>query len=384
MAQLALLESASPLWQRLREPPDPVLLEAGAHGELLVARVRLLLMSLLLLIPLATITFSPSDWENFVGLSIAIVAFLLSVAAYWLAKRDINRQWLGFATSALDVLLISVALFTFAVFNRPHTAVNSKVLYEGYLIAVAATSLRYDARICLLAGALAFLLYGGIVVFCATNWDLNSQIYQPFIYGVFDWGTQISRLILILMASVLSTAVVLRTRRLRKLSTRDPLTALSNRAHFDERFVVEVVRARRHKHALAVAMLDLDRFKQFNDQHGHAAGDRALVQVAEVLRQTFRRSDVLARYGGEEFIIMLPETDFAQATEKLETLRQVLARTPIVLADGRVQANITISAGVACFPHDGADESELLHAADARLFTAKRDGRNRIVGANAT
>lgn len=383
MAQSALLDSTFPLWQRLREPPDPVLLEAGAHGELLVARVRLLLMSLLLLIPLATIFFSPSDWENLVGLAIAVFAFLFSLITYWLAKRDINRQWLGFVSSALDVLLISVALFTFAVFNRPHTAVNSKVLYEGYLIAVAATSLRYDARICLMAGALASLSYGGIVVFCATQWDLNNQIYQPYTYGIFDWGTQVSRLILILMASVLSTAVVLRTGRLRKLSTRDPLTGLSNRAHFDERFAVEVVRARRHERSLAVAMLDLDRFKQFNDQHGHAAGDRALKHVAEVLRQTFRRSDVVARYGGEEFVIMLPETDFLHATEKLQTLRQILARTPVELPDGSIRADITISGGVACFPADGADVSQLLRQADARLFVAKRDGRNRIVGANA-
>jgi diguanylate cyclase (GGDEF)-like protein len=203
--------------------------------------------------------------------------------------------------------------------------------------------------------------------------------YAPFPYGMFDWNTQVSRLILLFTATVLSTVVVLRFQRLRLLSTSDRLTGLFNRGYLDEHIVAEVSRAERYKRPLAIAMIDIDHFKRFNDTHGHAAGDLALQSIARLMRCSFRLSDVVARYGGEEFVVILPETVLDVAVDKLETIRQTVSITEIVLPGLAGTARLTISAGLACLPADGSEVDKLLRAADARLFEAKRRGRNQLV-----
>lgn len=366
------------LWPR----PDPLLQAAGARGELLVAKIRLSLTAILLLIPLNDLlfNFSLSNRETLVGLGVTTAAFILSLAVYLIVARGLNRHWLGFASSSFDVTLVSGALAMFLVFNAPHTAVNSKVVFEGYFLAIGATGLRYDRRICRLVGCLAIAEYFMIVTTAAAGWDLNNNVYAPFPYGMFDWSSQISRLILILAAAVLSDAVVSRTQQLLRLSTSDPLTGLFNRGYFDERIAVEVSRACRYRKPLALAMIDVDHFKSFNDTHGHAAGDTALRAIASALSQSFRRSDMVVRYGGEEFVVVMPETDAVTAGQKLASVRHVIAHTPIRLTAQGVVAALTISAGLAGLPDDGASAEELLRAADARLFRAKDGGRNCVVG----
>ena len=387
LAQAAIIYSTlsnlqyTNILNRLWQQPDPLLKAAGARGELLVAKIRLLLTTILLLIPLNTaFNFSLRNRETLVGLGVTTVAFILSLAAYLVVAHDLNRPWLGFASSSFDVTLVSGALAIFLVFNAPHTAVNSKVIFEGYFLAIGATCLRYDRRICRLVGLLAIVEYLMIVTFAAVRWDLNNDIYAPFPYGMFSWSSQISRLILILTASVLSDAVVSRTQQLLRLSTSDPLTGLVNRGYFDERIAVEVNRACRYQKPLALAMLDVDYFKLFNDTHGHAAGDMALKAIASTLSRSFRQSDMVVRYGGEEFVIVMPETDTVTAGQKLESVRRVIANTPIRLTAQDVVARLTISAGLAGLPNDGVSAEDLLRVADARLFKAKDGGRNCIVG----
>lgn len=370
----SVLKPGNPFWAQ----PDALLTMAGATGELLVAKIRLLLTTVLLLIPVTNMVLASNPRESLVGLGLTATAFLLSVALYWVVGRDFNRPWLGFVTSALDVTLVSCGLAIFFVFDAPHTAVNSKVVFEGYFLAIGATCLRYDRRLCMIAGVLALGEYLAIVIFATANWDLNSEIYAPFTYGLFSWNTQISRLILLLTASMLSTAVVSRTQELLRLSTSDPLTGLFNRGYFSERVAIEVSRASRYQQPLTIAMVDVDHFKSFNDIHGHAAGDLALRVVAATLRHSFRKSDIVGRYGGEEFVIMMPETDLGTAWEKLEGVLQTIADTPIEVSKGGKAVNLTISAGLAGFPEDGTKEEELLGVADARLFEAKGGGRNRI------
>jgi diguanylate cyclase (GGDEF)-like protein len=265
------------------------------------------------------------------------------------------------------------------IFGAPHIAVNSKVVFEGYFIAIGGTTLRYDARVCVVAGILALGEYAAIVVYAANHWDLNSAVYAPFPYGQFDWNTQISRLIIMLTASVLSTVVVLRFQRLRLLSTSDRLTGLFNRGYFDEHIVAEISRAERYNRPLALAMIDIDHFKQFNDTHGHAAGDAALQLIASTIRRSFRLSDVVARYGGEEFVVILPETTMDVAVDKMESIRRIVSGTEIKLPAHDRCARLTISAGLACLPADGYEVDKLLRAADARLFEAKKRGRNQLV-----
>ena len=142
---------------------------------------------------------------------------------------------------------------------------------------------------------------------------------------------------------------------------------------------VELSRACRYRQPLSIAMVDVDHFKAFNDLHGHAAGDTALRVIASTLLKSFRQSDIVVRYGGEEFVIVMPETDMATASQKLEAVRQTIADTPIQLNVTGQAVRITISAGLAGLPDNGVRAEELLRAADARLFQAKGAGRNRIV-----
>jgi diguanylate cyclase (GGDEF)-like protein len=360
--------------------PDPVLAEAGVAGELLVAKVRLSLATLLLLIPVINSLFFPVERkEGLVGISLASGTFFLSVVVYLLISRSYNPSWLGFVSSSFDVTLISSALALFLLVNQPHTAVNSKVVFEGYFLAIGSTSLRYDKRICITAGLLAFVEYFAIVYFAASHWDLNSSSYAPYPYGLFSWSAQISRLIMMLTASALSLALVSRSQKLLQLATGDPLTGLFNRGYVDDRLAIELSRAGRYGKPLAVAVIDADRFKSLNDTYGHSAGDVVLKKIAELLRNSFRQSDTAGRYGGEEFVLILPEMDIETARKKVESLRELVATTPIAIGPQGQNVQVTISAGVASFPQDGEDAAELFAAADERMFEAKGEGRNRVV-----
>src|SRR5580698_140822 len=367
------------LWSR----PDPVLAQAAVAGESLVAKVRLGLATLLLLIPILDTLFFPVEpKEKIVGLSLSCATFFLSIVVYFLISREFNPPWFSFASSSLDVTLVSSGLALFLVLNEPHTAVNSKVVFECYFLVIGATSLRYDKRICISAGLLAVGQYFAIVYYAATHWDLNNAKYAPYPYGLFGWSNEVSRLIIMLTASALSLALVSRSQKLLQLATRDPLTGLFNRGYVDDRLNVELSRARRYGKTLTVAVIDADRFKSLNDAHGHQAGDLALRKIGLLLQDSFRQSDTAGRYGGEEFVVILPETDLEDAEQKLESLRESVAASPMPFGPHKEQIHITISAGLACFPEDGKDVAELFALADERMFQAKRDGRNRIVAAH--
>jgi two-component system, cell cycle response regulator len=364
------------LWSR----PDPVLANAGVAGELLVAKVRLSLATLLLLIPVInSLFFAVDPKEGLVGLSLVSGTFFLSVTVYYLISREFNPSWLSFASSALDVTLVSAGLAIFLFVNQPHTAVNSKVVFEGYFLAIASTSLRYDKRVCITAGLLAFSEYLAIVYVAATRWDLNNAAYSPYPYGLFSWSAQISRLIMMLTASALSLALVARSQKLLRMATSDPLTGLFNRGYVDDRFAIELSRAQRHRRQLTLAVIDVDRFKMLNDTHGHSAGDVVLRKIGAILRHSFRQSDTVGRYGGEEFVVILPEINLEDALQKLDSLRELVATTPIELNKRGETVAVTISAGLASLPEDGKDAAELFALADERLFQAKREGRNRVV-----
>ena len=157
----------------------------------------------------------------------------------------------------------------------------------------------------------------------------------------------------------------------RALSVTDPLTGCYNRRHIDERLPPEVVRAERYQRPLTVVFLDIDHFKQVNDIHGHAEGDRVLVELAGVLRAQFAGSGMAARYGGEEFVILLPDTPLAQAELQCQYLREAVALLPMGLP-------VTISLGLAAH-RPGESAQETLRRADAALYQAKAQGRDRVV-----
>lgn len=170
---------------------------------------------------------------------------------------------------------------------------------------------------------------------------------------------------------------------LRQASIRDVLTGLYNRRFFDESSQREVLRALR-QHAkgdyagLALMMVDIDHFKLFNDQHGHEVGDQVLREVAQVLQDQTRGSDVAARYGGEEFTIVLPDITGTRAFERAQRVRQEVEKL-VLRPAGKDLGTVTISIGLAQFPMHGSTVDALLLAADKALYEAKSSGRNRVV-----
>lgn len=164
---------------------------------------------------------------------------------------------------------------------------------------------------------------------------------------------------------------------LRRLASTDALTALPNRARFQEVLPRECLRAQSDGTAFALLLLDLDYFKRVNDTYGHEAGDMALRFVADFLRGRLRAADFVCRLGGEEFGILLSGASRAQAVRRGETLRQQLAAAPWRYRDEQV--TLTMSLGVAEYGVDGRDLKTLFAAADERLYRAKAEGRNRLV-----
>jgi len=160
---------------------------------------------------------------------------------------------------------------------------------------------------------------------------------------------------------------------LEKLSLTDSLTGLYNRRHLMGTLASEVQRSRRLRRAFSVLLADVDRFKQYNDTHGHLAGDAALVKIAEVFRRTTRQVDCVARYGGEEFVVMLLEANLATAAIVAERIRARVAEQD--LGDGK----LSLSIGVAEYPDGGETPEELIATADAAMYRAKSAGRNQVV-----
>jgi diguanylate cyclase (GGDEF)-like protein/PAS domain S-box-containing protein len=167
---------------------------------------------------------------------------------------------------------------------------------------------------------------------------------------------------------------------LRTQSIRDPLTGLYNRRYLEETLDREIRRAARAEQSLGILMLDLDHFKKFNDTHGHEAGDSVLREAADFLTRSIRIEDTVCRFGGEEFVIILPTASLEAATMRAERIREQL-RNVTVLHQGQSLGRITVSVGVAAFPMHGTLAKHLLAAADAALYRAKREGRDRVVSA---
>ncbi len=168
---------------------------------------------------------------------------------------------------------------------------------------------------------------------------------------------------------------------LARLAMIDPLTAILNRRAFMLEYERELSRCMREKTGLALAIFDLDHFKDVNDSYGHLVGDKVLRRVADTLRASLRGHDVIGRYGGEEFALLMPGADTAAALAGTERARLAVGERPIQA--GSLRIPITVSAGVAAVGSAGADWESLLRSADAALYEAKRSGRNKVVAAQA-
>jgi len=165
---------------------------------------------------------------------------------------------------------------------------------------------------------------------------------------------------------------------LKNLACRDGLTGLYNHRYFQEILYHEVFRAGRNNDNFSLVFFDLDHFKQYNDTHGHLEGDKLLRMLGLILKKAVRRSDVVARYGGEESVIILPSTSKKSAYIVAEKLRRYIEKYPFEGRETQPKGKITVSIGIATFPDDGTDRTELIHRADKAMYRAKGSGRNAV------
>lgn len=156
----------------------------------------------------------------------------------------------------------------------------------------------------------------------------------------------------------------------------DALTGLNNRRAFLEYAEVIDVQARRYEHSYAIAMIDIDHFKAVNDTWGHDTGDVALKSVGQIITATLRETDIIGRIGGEEFAVIMPETKATAATTLVERLRMAIEQASILTPKGKI--NLTASIGVALFKDHNAPLAKVISNADAALYVAKNEGRNKI------
>ena len=191
-------------------------------------------------------------------------------------------------------------------------------------------------------------------------------------------GVQLLEAVATLLALQLHNATDLV--RFRRQATRDPLTGLANRGRFEEELGEERLKWDRYRRPVALMVLDLDHFKAINDTHGHPAGDAVLRQVAAILEERTRETDLVARYGGEEMVVLMPETMRTAAVEAAERVRSAIEDARVEGDDGTV-IPVTASIGVSACPECVDTPGELMASADAALYRSKDEGRNRVTPA---
>jgi two-component system cell cycle response regulator len=374
----SLRNTFAELYRTLREAPDDLLLELGADGEVLLARLRLLFASLLILLPVINYFTGGGPYESLIGLTGVGMAMLLSQLWLTLARRRRRYRWLPMASACFDVSIVSMVLLLLA-FRDPSAGLNSLVVFSCYPLVVLATALRNDVRVTLLCGALAALPFMAISMFFMSAGD--QPLFSPD-YGTVHSSTQLQRMLLLLASTLVTALIVFRMQRLIHVSGTDGLTGLPNRSYLNHRVPQLITDARSSGDSLCLCLIDLDYFKRINDELGHQAGDRALRHIVDTLRMELRRDEALLRVGGEEFVLIL-RMPLGAAWERMDALRRRVEIEPFQLEDAAGQRILTFSAGIACCPADGVSVSVLMGSADARLRTAKLTGRNRVIARDA-
>ena len=359
--------------------PDEVMLDLGAGGELLVARVRATLSALsLLLVPMAMIgnRGAGNVTELMIGLGASLFINLCAQSWLALARNRRRHTWLPYATTTYDVATTTLVLGLLH-FSDPVAPFNSMIVWSFYPLSISMTALRNDGRLTLYAGALSIALYGALIVALFAIADSPEQLVSVD-YGTPSPGSQIERLVLLLLSTVLTATIVYRMQRLIESSGSDGLTGLPNRAWLVQRMPRVLETVREEGRSLTLALLDLDDFKRVNVAYGHLAGDRAIRHIAGSMREILQPQERLVRIGGQEFVLLM-NCPIGNAWERLDRLRQLMAERPFVPERGGEPLKITFSGGLSSHPADGADVSSLLRSADRRLQVAKREGANRVV-----
>lgn len=356
--------------------PDELMLQFGASGELLVARIRAVLSALVLLLPLLHAASGGGTIELMIGLGAAV--FINIMAQLWLALARRRRvyAWLPYATSTYDVTATTCVLVVLSVVE-PAAGLNSMVVWCFYLLAIALTALRNDGRLTMYVGSLAIVQYAllAAAVFLAVR---SPEQLVSVDYGTASLSSILQRLVLLLLMTLLTGAVVYRMQRLVELSGNDGLTGLPNRAWLLQRMPGLLEALRRDGGQMTLALLDIDNFGRINEEAGHLDGDRAIRHFAAILQGMLQEEERVVRLGGQEFVLLL-RCPIGSAWERIDRTRRLMAERPFASERVDERFTLTFSGGLASWPQDGSDVRTLLGVADHRLQGAKHAGRNRVL-----
>ncbi len=321
-------------------------------------------------------------WNRHDPLSLALAAALLAYTGYmqWVCRRPVSGR------SGYYVLGADLAVISALIYARGGGLTD---LYNLYYLAIVQAAVLFSWRESMVTSVTAGLLYVLAAAFGPVAWPILGLRVGFFILvgamaGYLADAVKHERLERETSTELLEELRVAHenlrayAEEIGRLAVTDGLTNLYNHTYFQQRLDEEVKRAERYSFPLAVLMVDIDNFKEYNDTLGHVAGNGLLKELADILKGAVREVDIVARYGGEEFTIILPETDGSAALTVAQRIRRRVEEHPFVGEARLAAARVTVSIGAAGYPSAASNRNELIERADQAMYAAKRDGRNRV------
>lgn len=364
-------------WWRTLALEDDVLDSAQERRSAL--RMVLPLVLPILVVAAIVVLREPENTVAQLSLLYGAVAIAYAGIVHSLQRHVEHAFWIEIANTAFLAALISAVLWTFVTFEHPRPHLHWVVFFLYFLL-IGAVGLSDDPRQPVFAGTFCIAGYLAVLPLLDHAARSGAAPMAERLAPEFEWVGNIARVALLAAATVMGTTSASRGRAVRRISLRDGLTGLLNRHAFDRCLRGMARRAERRGLPMTIAMIDIDHFKKLNDVHGHATGDAVLRWVGRWLLRSFRSTDVVARYGGEEFVVAFLDTDADHLSTRLECLRQGIQGAVFRELESDEEVRITVSIGIARLPGDGTSVEEVLARADERMYRAKGDGRDRVVG----
>jgi diguanylate cyclase (GGDEF)-like protein len=363
------------VWRWLTEPsPAIVEVEGRLQARLLMNLLLVLLVLGVLSVVLTILDANARPGESRGVISVFLwttVTGVLLLAVEYALSRTVNYP----LAALLAVGTVLGATFLTVIVNpQDHRSLSFLVL--GGLMGSLFLSARSTAIIFLVTLAGLLMLTAFVPAFSIIS-ILNAVFFILTVGVLIVMATSLRQRYLD-QIHIQTQQLVESEARLRELSIRDPLTGLFNRRYLEEMLSHEILSAARKQSPIGIIMIDIDHFKNINDTHGHAAGDMVLVQVGKFLSKHIRSSDVSCRYGGEEFLLILSGASQEITLMRAGQIREEIRQLPMYF-EGQQLEGVTLSIGVAMYPAHGETRDVLLKIADAALYRAKRDGRDRVV-----
>jgi diguanylate cyclase (GGDEF)-like protein len=336
------------------------------------------LLMLLLLPALIGLGVGPPDTAGRLVLVATAVAAVFSASEVEVQRRSRGVALLPVIAGLVYGLAVSSVFAAVLWSELPGVWTRHAVVFLIYPLLVLATGLRGDPRFSVatgLFGSLSFLA----VVNAAAMLAAGDPAKAAELARQFD-GTNVGiQLLILACATAFGTHSAARERTLRRFAHCDPLTGLIRAETLERCLEREARRSVRANLPLSIALVDLDRFRQINEAHGHAFGDAILRWVADLLRESVRNTDLVARLNGERFCVAFLDSEHPALVGRLEALRREVAEVQIQRTGLAEPVRLTISAGFARYPREGTDVNEVMRIALERLHAAKRAGRDRVV-----